>query len=161
MRGLAVVVAAALTLAACADPRLKQNLAAASAFLAANGKQAGVVTLPDGLQYKVVTAGAAGGASPTPSQHVTVNYEGRLLSGQVFDSSYQRGEPATFQVGGLVPCWTEALQRMKPGDIWMLYCPPALGYGDKGAGPIAPGSALVFKIELIAIQPDDASVGRG
>jgi len=159
MRLAALALAAAL--AACADPRLKINQAAANAFLAANGKQPGVVTLPDGLQYKVLTAGPAGGASPSPSQRVTVNYEGRLLNGQVFDSSYRKGEPVTFQVGGLVPCWTEALQKMKPGDAWMLYCPPKLGYGDKGAGPIPPGSALVFKIELIAIVPDDASVGRG
>ncbi|HEY2710217.1 MAG TPA: FKBP-type peptidyl-prolyl cis-trans isomerase [Caulobacteraceae bacterium] len=151
-----------LIVSSCGDPQAKANLDAANAFLSGNAKHAGVITLPSGLQYKVLRAGAPGGASPTPSQQVTVNYEGSLLNGQVFDSTYKRGEPATFQVGGLIPAWTEALQKMKPGDQWMLYVPPKLGYGEKGAGGvIPPNAALVFKIELIAILPDDASVGRG
>ena len=82
-----------------------------------------------------------------------VNYEGKLLDGTVFDSSYQRGEPAVFGVTGLIPAWTEALQLMRPGDEWELYAPAELAYGDQGAGPIPPGSVLQFKIELIAVSP--------
>jgi len=136
-------------------------MAQANAFLATNAKAPGVVTLPSGLQYKVVEAGPAGGASPLADDHVIVNYEGKLLDGTVFDSSYQRGQPATFVVGELIPAWTEALQKMHPGDVWMLYVPPGLAYGEKGAGPIPPDSALVFKIQLIGILPRDASVGNG
>jgi FKBP-type peptidyl-prolyl cis-trans isomerase len=158
---LAVVFALALGLSACADPRAQQDLAQANAFLASNAKVEGVVTLPSGLQYKVVQAGPAGGASPRADDQVQVNYEGKLLDGTVFDSSYQRGQAATFVVGQLIPAWTEALQKMRPGDVWMLYAPPKLAYGEKGAGPIPPNSALVFKIELISILPRDASVGNG
>jgi len=136
-------------------------MAAAKAFLAANAKAEGVITLPSGLQYKVVQSGAAGGASPRADDRVIVNYEGKLLDGTVFDSSYQRGQPATFTVGQLIPAWTLALQKMKPGDVWMLYAPPRLAYGEEGAGPIPPDSALIFKIELIGILPRDASVGNG
>jgi len=161
-RVLAVALAlAALALPACADPRAAANLGRARSFLADNGKQAGVVTLPSGLQYKVLTAGAAGGASPRGDDRVLVNYEGALLDGTVFDSSYQRGHPDVFTVDQLIPAWTEALKKMKPGDVWMLYAPPGLAYGEKGAGPIPPQSALVFKIELIAVLPRDASVGDG
>ena len=156
-----VLFALLLALPACADPRAAQNLAQANAFLATNAKAPGVVTLPSGLQYKVVEAGPAGGASPLADDHVIVNYEGKLLDGTVFDSSYQRGQPATFVVGELIPAWTEALQKMHPGDVWMLYVPPGLAYGEKGAGPIPPDSALVFKIQLIGILPRDASVGNG
>src|SRR5580698_3868946 len=158
---LALVFALVFSVSACADPRAAQNLAAARAFLATNAKAEGVITLPSGLQYKVVQSGAAGGASPLADDHVIVNYEGTLLDGTVFDSSYQRGQPATFVVGQLIPAWTEALQKMKPGDTWMLYAPPGLAYGAKGAGPIPPNSALIFKIELIGILPRDASVGNG
>jgi FKBP-type peptidyl-prolyl cis-trans isomerase len=158
---LALVLAFSLSVSACADPRAAQDLAQANAFLAANAKAEGVVSLPSGLQYKVVQAGAAGGASPLADDHVIVNYEGKLLDGTVFDSSYQRGHADTFVVGQLIPAWTEALQKMKPGDTWMLYAPPKLAYGPKGAGPIPPNSALIFKIELIGILPRDASVGNG
>ena len=158
---LAFVIATALGLSACADPRAGQDLAQANAFLATNAKAPGVVTLPSGLQYKVLESGPAGGASPLADDHVIVNYEGKLLDGTVFDSSYQRGQPATFVVGELIPAWTEALQKMHPGDVWMLYAPPGLAYGEKGAGPIPPDSALVFKIQLIGILPRDASVGNG
>ena len=158
---LALVLAFSLSVSACADPRAAQDLAQANAFLATNAKAQGVVTLPSGLQYKVLQAGAAGGASPLADDHVIVNYEGKLLDGTVFDSSYPRGRPDTFVVGQLIPAWTEALKKMKPGDVWMLYAPPKLAYGAKGAGPIPPNSALIFKIELIGILPRDASVGNG
>jgi FKBP-type peptidyl-prolyl cis-trans isomerase len=158
---LALVFSFAFALSACADPRAAQDLAQAQAFLAANAKADGVVTLPSGLQYRIVQSGPAGGASPRADDRVIVNYEGKLLDGTVFDSSYPRGQPDTFTVGQLIPAWTEALQKMKPGDTWMLYAPPKLAYGVKGAGPIPPNSALIFKIELIGILPRDASVGNG
>ena len=158
---LAMIFALAVGLSACADPRAQQDLAQANAFLAANAKADGVVTLPSGLQYKVVRAGPAGGASPLADDHVIVGYEGKLLDGTVFDSTYQHGQPATFVVGELIPAWTQALKKMRPGDTWMLYSPPKLAYGAKGAGPIPPNSALIFKIELIGILPRDASVGNG
>ena len=158
---LVAILSLSFGLSACADPRAAQNLAQANAFLAANAKADGVTTLPSGLQYRVVQSGPAGGASPRADDRVLVNYEGKLLDGTVFDSSYQRGQPATFVVGQLIPAWTEALQKMKPGDTWMLYVPPGLAYGEKGAGPIPPNSALIFKIELIGILPRDASIGNG
>jgi peptidylprolyl isomerase/FKBP-type peptidyl-prolyl cis-trans isomerase FklB len=158
---LVLVLSLSFGITACADPRAAQNLAQAKAFLAQNGKADGVVTLPSGLQYRVVQAGPSGGASPLADDRVIVNYEGKLLDGTVFDSSYPRGQPASFVVGQLIPAWTEALQKMRPGDVWMLYAPPDLAYGAKGAGPIPPNSALIFKIELIGIVPRDASVGNG
>jgi FKBP-type peptidyl-prolyl cis-trans isomerase FklB len=158
---LALLFALVFSVSACADPRAAQNMAAARSFLATNAKAEGVITLPSGLQYKVVQAGAAGGASPRADDQVIVNYEGTLLDGTVFDSSYQRGHPETFTVGKLIPAWTLALQKMKPGDVWMLYAPPRLAYGEEGAGPIPPNAALIFKIELIGILPRDASVGNG
>jgi FKBP-type peptidyl-prolyl cis-trans isomerase len=161
MLRLALIFTFAFGLSACADPRADQDLAQANAFLAANAKADGVVTLPSGLQYKVVQSGAAGGASPLADDHVIVNYEGKLLDGTVFDSTYPHGQPATFVVGELIPAWTQALEKMKPGDTWLLYSPPKLAYGAKGAGPIPPNSALIFKIQLIGILPRDASVGNG
>ena len=161
MRRLAVLLIAALALGACADPRAAQNERIADAFLASNGKAAGVITLPSGLEYSVSHSGPAGGLSPRPSDQVLVLYEGRLLDGTVFDSSYKRGKPDVMTVNQLIPAWTEALQRMKPGDQWMLYCPPNLAYGPKGAGPIPPNSLLIFKLELLQILPADLSVGKG
>lgn len=122
-------------------------------YLATNAKAKGVVTLPSGLQYKVVKAGPATGIKPGPNDQVKVHYEGRLIDGTVFDSSYERGAPIVARPTNLVPGWTEALQLMRPGDEWELYLPPALGYGDQPAGPIPPGSVLVFKIELLDVLP--------
>ena len=158
---LAVLVIAALTLAACADPRAEQNQRVADAFLAANARTPGVIRLPSGLEYSVAHSGPAGGISPRPTDQVLVLYEGRLLDGQVFDSSYKRGRPDVMTVNQLIPAWTEALQKMKPGDQWMLYCPPNLAYGPKGAGPIPPNSLLIFKLELLQVLPADVSVGKG
>ncbi len=161
---LPVVAAATLALANChtpaeegaapsaAAPQGADNLAQAKAFLAQNAKAAGVVVLPSGLQYRVLSSGPAGGASPSATDQVSVAYEGRLLNGQVFDQT-PPGQPATFVVGQLIPAWTEALQKMKPGDAWMLYAPPDLAYGARGAGPIPPNSALIFKVQLVAILP--------
>ena len=155
------LILATLSLPACADPRAGADLAQSKAFLAANAKLPGVVVLPSGLQYKVITAGAASGASPRADDKVLVKYEARLMDGTVIDSSYQRGQPAVFTVNQLIPAWTEALQKMRPGDVWMLYAPPNLAYGPDGKGPVPPESALVFKIELLSVLPRDASVGDG
>ncbi len=121
-------------------------------FLAANGKKEGVKTTESGLQYKVIKAGK--GASPKPTSSVTTHYEGRLINGKVFDSSYKRGTPATFGVTQVIKGWTEALQLMKEGDQWELYIPSELAYGERGApsGSIGPNETLIFKIELIKVD---------
>ena len=149
---LAAALATALALTACGPSQKQQDsLTAANAFLAQNAKQPGVVTLPDGLQYKVVRSGPASGAMPAPSDQVTVNYEGKLVDGTVFDSSYARNEPETFPLRGLVSAWQEALVKMRPGDEWTLYVPPALGYGSEDKGPIPGNSVMIFRIELIEV----------
>ena len=124
---------------------------AAQAFLAKNKTAPGVVTLPDGLQYKIVEAGKTDAASPIATDTVTVNYRGHLIDGTVFDSSYDRGQPATFPVGGVIKGWQEALQLMKPGAKWQLFVSPELAYGDAGQGKIQPGSLLIFDVELLSI----------
>jgi len=119
-------------------------------FLAANKAKPGVQTLPDGLQYKVVTEGT--GPKPTASDTVTVNYRGTLINGKEFDSSYKRGQPISFPVGGVIKGWTEALQLMPVGSKWQLFIPSDLAYGDRGAGgDIGPGETLIFDVELISI----------
>lgn len=136
-----------------------KNKAAADAFFAENAEEEGVVTTESGLQYKVVEAGD--GASPTADDEVEVHYEGTLLDGTVFDSSYQRGETVSFPVGGVIPGWTEALQMMKVGSKWKLYIPSELAYGAGGAGQmIGPNAALVFDVELIGINGDDSESGE-
>ncbi len=132
--------------AAAAEENAKQ----AESFLTENGKKDGVTTLASGLQYKVVAEGS--GASPKPESTVEVHYKGTLIDGTEFDSSYKRGEPASFPVGGVIPGWTEALQLMKEGAKWELAIPPALAYGERGAPPvIPPNSALVFEVELLKV----------
>jgi peptidylprolyl isomerase/FKBP-type peptidyl-prolyl cis-trans isomerase FklB len=127
---------------------------ASAAFLTKNAKAPGVKVTASGLQYKVLTSGPADGLPPGPSDEVKVNYEGKLTDGTVFDSSYDRGEPAVLSVDHVIAGWTEALQMMKPGDTWLIYVPSTLGYGDEGAGEgkIPGGAALIFKIELISVQ---------
>ena len=121
------------------------------AFLAENKTKAGVVTLPSGLQYKILTEGT--GPKPTAADTVVCNYRGTLISGKEFDSSYKRGRPATFAVGGVIHGWTEALQLMPVGSKWQLFIPPDLAYRDRGAGPdIGPNATLIFEVELISIQ---------
>jgi FKBP-type peptidyl-prolyl cis-trans isomerase FklB len=127
------------------------NKQAGETFLAENNKKEEVVTLPSGLQYKVIVEGT--GKIPSKEDTVTVNYRGTLIDGQEFDSSIKRGEPATFPVGGVIPGWTEALQLMSEGSKWELYIPAALAYGERGAGPvIAPNSMLIFEVELLSIK---------
>ncbi len=122
------------------------------AFLAANKSKEGVTTLPSGLQYKILTAGK--GAKPAATDSVTVNYRGTLIDGKEFDSSYKRGQPATFPVNGVIKGWTEALQLMPAGSKWQLFVPATLAYGERGAGgDIGPNETLIFEVELLSIQP--------
>lgn len=119
-----------------------------AAFLAANKQKEGVVTLESGLQYKVIAEGE--GPVPTADSTVEVHYRGTLLDGTEFDSSYGRGQPVSFPVGGVIPGWTEALQLMKEGSKWELYIPSDLAYGDRGkGGDIGPGATLTFEVELL------------
>ncbi len=127
-------------------------------FLAANKSKEGVVILPSGLQYKILTEGT--GPKPTASDTVVCNYRGTLISGAEFDSSYKRGQPASFPVNGVIKGWTEALQRMPVGSKWQLFVPAELGYGDRGAGAdIGPGATLIFEVELLSIQGKDKPEG--
>ena len=121
------------------------------AFLAANKGKEGVVTLPSGLQYKILKEGT--GPKPTSTDTVVCNYRGTLVNGTEFDSSYKRGQPATFPVTGVIKGWTEALQLMPVGSKWQLFIPPSLAYGDRGAGAeIGPNATLIFEVELMSIQ---------
>ncbi len=123
-----------------------------AAFLADNAKKDGVTTLESGLQYEVLSSGDAAASKPGLTSNVTTHYTGQLIDGTVFDSSVQRGEPATFPVNGVIAGWTEALQLMVPGDKWKLYIPYNLAYGERGAGQdIPPFATLIFDIELISI----------
>jgi FKBP-type peptidyl-prolyl cis-trans isomerase FklB len=125
-------------------------------FLAANKGKDGVVALPSGLQYKILTTGK--GPMPTASDTVECNYRGTLISGKEFDSSYKRGQAATFPVSGVIKGWTEALQLMPVGSKWQLFIPPDLAYGERGAGgDIGPGETLIFEVELLSIKPKDAA----
>jgi len=128
----------------------QSNEEAGMSFLAENATKEGVVALPSGLQYKVLTAGT--GASPAKTDRVTVHYRGTLIDGTEFDSSYSRGRPATFGVDRVIPGWTEALQLMKEGAKWQLFIPAKLAYGERGAGgAIGPGQTLIFEVELIEV----------
>jgi FKBP-type peptidyl-prolyl cis-trans isomerase FklB len=126
-------------------------------FLAKNAKQKGVKTTKSGLQYKVIKEGPKGGKSPNATDSVVTHYTGKLLDGTVFDSSVERGQPATFPLTGVIKGWTEALQMMKPGDKWELYIPADLAYGEQGAGGrIPPNAVLIFEIELISVNEGSA-----
>jgi FKBP-type peptidyl-prolyl cis-trans isomerase FklB len=142
--------------AAAAKEKSEANKKDGEAFLASNKTKEGVVVLPSGLQYKILKAGD--GPRPTVADTVVCNYKGTLLDGKEFDSSYKRGQPATFPVGGVIKGWTEALQLMPVGSKWQLFIPADLAYGDRQAGPdITPGSTLVFEVELVSIQAKNES----
>jgi FKBP-type peptidyl-prolyl cis-trans isomerase FklB len=134
------------------DPNsMSNNKAEGEAFLAENANKPGITTLPSGLQYEVLTEGTGPKAGPRSS--VTTHYHGTLINGNVFDSSYQRGQPATFGVSQVIPGWTEALQLMPEGSKWRLYIPSDLAYGKRGAGrDIGPDSALIFDVELLKVN---------
>jgi FKBP-type peptidyl-prolyl cis-trans isomerase FklB len=127
------------------------NQKAGEKFLAENKNKEGVKTLPSGLQYQVLQEGT--GKSPAKTDKVTTHYHGTLIDGTVFDSSYERGQPATFPVNGVIAGWTEALQLMKEGAKWRLFIPSNLAYGSQGAGDaIGPNSTLIFDVELISVH---------
>ncbi|BBR55832.1 MULTISPECIES: FKBP-type peptidyl-prolyl cis-trans isomerase [Pseudomonas] len=134
-----------------AEAAAKAEAAAAAGkqFLVENAKRDGIVTLASGLQYEVLTAGE--GAKPTREDNVRTHYHGTLIDGTVFDSSYDRGQPAEFPVGGVIAGWTEALQLMNAGSKWRLYVPSELAYGAQGVGSIPPHSVLVFDVELLDV----------
>ncbi|TLY64817.1 MAG: FKBP-type peptidyl-prolyl cis-trans isomerase [Gammaproteobacteria bacterium] len=137
------------------------NHTAAKSFLAENGKKKDIVTTASGLQYKVLAPGS--GDSPKSTDQVTVNYRGTLLDGTEFDSSYKRGQPASFPVNGVIPGWQEALVLMKPGAKWQIFVPPTLAYDLDSPPSIPPGSLLVFDVELLSVkppQPQQASPGQ-
>jgi FKBP-type peptidyl-prolyl cis-trans isomerase len=140
-----------------------KNRTEGEAFLAANKSKEGVVTLPSGLQYKILTGGV--GPKPTASDQVVCNYRGTLINGTEFDSSYKSGKPATFGVGQVIKGWTEALQLMPIGSKWELFIPSSLAYGERGGpgGAIGPNETLIFEVELISIvdkTKDDKSKGE-
>jgi FKBP-type peptidyl-prolyl cis-trans isomerase FklB len=153
---LAAVLAGAL--AACHKPQTAGE--DQQHFLDVNGKQKGVVTLGDGLQYRVVASGPAGGASPQKGDEIKVDYTGSLVSGAVFDSTNATGAPAVLKLDHLVPAWMEVLPKMKPGDEWLIYAPPKLGYGADGHPPvIPPNSVLVFDVKLLGVLKSDENSG--
>jgi len=128
-----------------------KNKKEGEAFLKENTKKQGVVTLPSGLQYKVIAAGK--GKKPTLDNKVVVNYRGTFINGKEFDSSIKRGQPAVFPVKGILKGWEEALQLMSVGDKWNIYLPADLAYGDRGAGGIIPpGATIIFEVELLDIK---------
>ena len=133
----------------------EKNKAEADKFFAENKTKPGVVTLASGLQYKIITTGK--GPKPAATDTIKANYKGTFLDGKQFDSSYDRGEPASFQVNGVIPGWTEALQLMPVGSKWQLFVPPSLAYGENGfQNAIPPNSALMFEVELLSIEPKKA-----
>ena len=133
-----------------AEKQYGENKAAGEKFLAENAKKEGVKVLPSGVQYKVIKEGS--GEIPADSSTVIVNYEGKTIDGTVFDSSYKRGEPATFPANRVIKGWTEALVHMPVGSVWEVYIPQELAYGERSTGQLKPFSALIFKIELVSIK---------
>lgn len=135
---------------AAQQEQASENISVGREFLAENGQREGVVTLPSGLQYEVITA--AEGDKPAATDQVTTHYRGTLIDGTQFDSSYDRGQPATFPLNGVIAGWTEALQLMSPGAKWRLFIPPELAYGERAQGPIPANSTLIFEVELLEIN---------
>jgi FKBP-type peptidyl-prolyl cis-trans isomerase FkpA len=133
-----------------AEAEAMQTLEEGIAFLEENGKREGVITTESGLQYEVITQGD--GPMPTESSSVAVFYEGKLLDGTIFDSSYDTGDTVRFPLSGVIRGWTEGLQLMPVGSTYMFYLPSELGYGARGTGPIPPNATLIFKVELLDIE---------
>ncbi len=136
-----------------------KNLSAGEKFLDDNKKKKDIVTLPSGLQYRVIKEGK--GEAPKATDVVTTHYRGKLIDGTEFDNSYNRGEPVKFAVNGVIPGWTEALQLMKPGSKWELFIPSKLAYGENGVGQIiGPNSALVFEVELLTVEKPEKQTDK-
>lgn len=132
--------------------KAEENSKANSEFLTSNASKEGVVSLPSGLQYQILTAAPDGAKQPTAEDTVEVHYHGTLTDGTVFDSSVERGETIQFPLSGVIAGWTEGLQLMGEGAKWRLFIPPSLGYGERPAGQIPPNSTLIFDVELIAVK---------
>ena len=161
MKNLFALIVGMLLLGACATvpppPPAPPTTAPGPDFLVRNGAVKGVVTTASGLQYFVVKSGAATGRMPMAGESVTFDYEGKLTTGETFDSSFARGEALTGDIDGFVPGFTEALKLMRPGDEWIVWIPPALGYGAAASGPIPANSVLRFRLALHAIGAAPAS----
>ena len=145
-----------LVAAACATITTPPETAPGTDFLARNAVAKRVVTTPSGLQYFIVKSGPKAGRSPVSGDSVTFDYEGKLTTGETFDSSFARGEPLTGVIDGFVPGFTEALKLMRPGDEWIVWIPPALGYGAEASGPIPANSVLHFRMALHKVTPATA-----
>lgn len=154
-----ILIAFALIAAptACATMPMPPETPAGPDFLARNAAAKGVVTTPSGLQYYVVRSGPETGRSPVAGDNVVFDYEGKLTTGETFDSSYARGQPLSGGVGDFVPGFTEALMLMRPGDEWIVWIPPELGYGARATGTIPANSVLRFKMELRSGTPAAAA----
>lgn len=138
------------------DAMAARNATAAKEFLARNAKEKGVVTTASGLQYKILSAGDKKAPAIGPTDNVTVQYRGKLISGTEFDSSYSRGVPASFPVNGVIKGWQQALVMMKPGAKWQLFIPPELAYGARSQPKIPPNSLLIFDVNLVSAEPVNA-----
>lgn len=149
----ATLVAIALVTTSCATVRTPPATAPGPEFMQRNAEAKRVVTTASGLQYFIVRSGPKTGRHPSDGEKVTFHYEGKLLTGETFDSSFERGEPVSGPVGAFVPGFDEALKLMRPGDEWVVWIPPALGYGDEAAGPIPANSILRFRLELHSVDP--------
>lgn len=166
--GLVVLVAACSAISGqpsrapiAANERVVWAVTEGEKLLAKNAKRARVTTTPSGLQYEVIRAGDRAGPMPRPQDMVRAHYEGWTIDRVTFDSSYLRGQPGEFPVGALIPGWIEALQLMRPGDVWKLWIPPKLAYGERGQpGSIGPNETLIFQIELIDIIGNTAPGSR-
>jgi FKBP-type peptidyl-prolyl cis-trans isomerase len=149
-----LIIVAGLCLAGSAMAQTAQdNLKVGAAYLAKMAKQPGVVVLPTGVMYRIISRATVAGDQPSVADTVTVDYEGKLINGAVFDSSYARHEPITFPLAQLVPAWKQAIPQMHVGDEIILYSPPAQAYGDRDLSPdIPPNSTLIFRVRLIGIE---------
>jgi peptidylprolyl isomerase/FKBP-type peptidyl-prolyl cis-trans isomerase FklB len=164
MRLIPVILAAvaALSLAGCDNERLaRKNAEEGETFLKENATKPGVQVLEDGIQYIVVTSGPVSGLKPKKGDELKVHYEGKLLGGEVFDSSFERGAPAIMPLQNLIPAWMEVIPKMRPGDEWIVYVPPEQGYGKEGSGNIPPNAVLVFRIKLLGVLPSRGNLGMG
>ncbi len=139
----------------------QENLEEGESFLDENAQREEVQTTDSGLQYQVLERGDGSGQSPSGDDTVLAHYEGRLIDGEVFDSSRERGEPAEFQLNQVIQGWTEGLQMMQPGDRYRLFIPAELGYGESGSGPIPPNSTLIFDVELLDVNPGSSGSQSG
>ena len=147
------VIGLSLLVSACATVPTPPSTAPGADFLTRNAAAKRVVTTPSRLQYFIVKSGPKGGRSPVSGESVTFDYEGKLTNGETFDSSFARGEPLTGDIDGFVPGFTEALKLMRPGDEWIVWIPPVLGYGTEASGPIPANSVLRFRMALHKVTP--------